>query len=119
MAEKEQPARPKRQPTKEALLANGPWLPPPWELADAAALQALVRGDAAPDQQRRAVKWLVEVCCGIYDVSYRPGAEDGRRDTDFAEGRRFVGLQVVKLTRLDLAKIRRTEPNADQTEPKS
>ena len=29
-------------------------------------------------------------------MSYRPG-EEGRRDTDFAEGKRFVGRELFKL----------------------
>ena len=40
--------------------------------------------------------WLIVDCCDYYGLSYRPG-EDGRRDTDFAEGKRFVGAQVVKM----------------------
>ena len=119
MAEREQPAPPKPRPTKDALLARGPWMPPQWDLADASAMQALARGEASPEQQRRALKWIVETGSGTYDVSYRPGGEEGRRDTDFAEGRRFVGLQLVKLLRADLAKLRRIEPNADKAEPKS
>lgn len=81
------------------------------------AFQALVRGDASPDMQQRAVKWLIGAA-GTYDLSYRPGP-GGDRDTVFAEGKRFMGQQVVKLINLDLAKLKRDEPNADQHEPKS
>lgn len=86
---------------------NGPWAPVDYETADAAAIQALDRGDATPEQQRRALKWLIEKACGTYDLSYRPG-EDGRRDTDFAEGKRFVGSQVVKMLKLNLSLLRRS-----------
>jgi len=34
---------------------------------------------------------------------------EGRRDTDFALGRAFVGRQLVKLTKLDLGKLRKIE----------
>ena len=82
-----------------------PWMPPDWEKADAGALKALARGDASPDLQRRALDYIVKTLAGTYDVSYRP---DSDRDTSFAEGRRFVGLQIVKLINLSLEKI----PNA-------
>jgi hypothetical protein len=77
-----------------------------WEVPDAAAIQALDRGDATADQQRRALDWIINKAAGYYDLSYRPGGEEGRRDTDFAEGRRFVGGQIVKLSKLNLAKFK-------------
>jgi len=66
----------------------------PWEPADASALQALTRGEASPEQQRRALDWIVKVGAGTYNVSFMPGQADS---TAFAEGRRYVGLQIVKL----------------------
>lgn len=93
-------------------------LPPEYEVADVSALQALGRGEASPDQQKRALKWLIEKAAATYDQCYRPGSEDGRRDTDFAEGRRFVGLQAVKLLRVNIAALKRTEPRADPHEPR-
>lgn len=86
---------------------NGPWVPADYDIADAGAIQALGRGDATPEQQKRALKWLIEKACGTYDLSYRPG-EEGRRDTDFAEGKRFVGSQVVKMLNLNLSLLRRS-----------
>ena len=74
--------------------------------ADAAAIQALGRGSASTDQQKRALDWIITKCCATYDMSYRPG-EDGVRDTAFAEGRRFVGLQVVKLLKIKIGLLRR------------
>jgi hypothetical protein len=79
-----------------------PWKPPAWEIADAAALQATAHGRASPEQQQRAVKYIVNVLAATYDGSFRPGP-DGDRVTAFAEGRRMVGLQIVKLTSLNLA----------------
>lgn len=77
------------------------WAPPHYDEHDVRAIQALAKGEANPGQQARALKWIVEVCSNAYDMSYRPGGEDGRRDSDFAEGRRFVGNQIVKLTKLN------------------
>jgi hypothetical protein len=81
----------------------GPHVPPAWEIPDAGAIQALARGDASSDQQRRAIEFIVNSLCGTYDLSYRPESE---RATCFAEGRRFVGTQIVKLTKINLSKMR-------------
>ena len=94
-----------KRPTPEALADRAPWLPTAWEPADAAAVQALARGEATPEQQRRALAWVVERCAGYYDVSFRPG-DGGDRETAFAEGKRWVGAQIVKLTKVALYKLR-------------
>lgn len=86
-----------------------PWKPIPWEPADVAAIQALARGDASADQQKRALDYIIHGLAATYDLSYRPGGEDGRRDTDFAEGKRFVGTQIVKALKLNLAAIRQAK----------
>lgn len=90
---------------RQAIEDHAPWKPPAFETEDAAAIQALGRGSATPAQQKRALDWLVNKACATYDLSYRPG-DDGRRDTDFAEGRRFVGLQLVKLLHLKIGMLR-------------
>lgn len=79
-----------------------PWKPPHWDKADAGAIQALMRGEAAPHQQQRALAYIIEMLCGTYDMSFRPA---GDRDTCFAEGKRFVGNQLVKLSKLNLSKM--------------
>lgn len=76
-----------------------PWQPPDWEKADAYAFQALARGDCPPHLQQRALKFVIEQLAGTYDQSFRPESE---RATAFAEGRRFVGLQLVKLLKVNL-----------------
>jgi hypothetical protein len=87
----------------------GPWEPVKWENSDAAAVQALYRGDATADQQRRALTWILETAAATYDMSFRPGGLDGARASDFAEGRRFVGNQIRKLIVLNLSAFK--EPN--------
>lgn len=79
--------------------------PPKWETADVEAFQALQRGDASPHLQKRALDWLIHKAAGTYELSFSP---TDQRLTDFAEGRRFVGLQVVKLLALDTNKVRKT-----------
>lgn len=60
------------------------------------AIRALYEGKASDGQQRLAFRWIVEEAARVRDLSYRPGP-DGERATAFAEGRRFVGLQVLKM----------------------
>ena len=81
------------------------WAPAPYDPADIGAIQALGRGEAQPHQQTRALKWIVEAVCGTYDQSFRP---DSERETAFAEGRRFVGLTLVKATKMDISKLKRS-----------
>lgn len=76
--------------------------PEPWasfeaEPADTAAIQALATGTANAGQQQHALKLIVERLCGTYDLSFRPGDD---RATCFAEGKRHVGSQIVRLTKL-------------------
>lgn len=89
----------------QALAEHRPWKPAAFDPADAAAFQALQRGTASSDQQKRALDWLVKKCCATYDLSYRPGLE-GERETAFAEGKRFVGLAIVKLCNVKIGLLR-------------
>lgn len=82
---------------------TSPVFPTPYDVADINAFQALKAGVADKDQQQRALNWLLQAA-GTFDLSYRPGSQ---RDSDFAEGKRFVGLQVHKLLMLDAARLSR------------
>lgn len=76
------------------------WLPVAYDAADVLALKACFAGQADPAQQRRALDWLITTAAGTYEMSYRSDADGGERETAFAEGRRFVGLQAVKLVNM-------------------
>ena len=78
-------------------------VPPQWDPADVRAIQSLAAGEATPEMQKRALNFLINKACLTYDLSYRP---DSDRETVFAEGRRFVGLQLVKLLNINLAAIK-------------
>lgn len=78
---------------------NKPYLPAQYDDADIAAIQALNEGIATEGQQQRALAWIINNVCGYYDLSFHPG-DDGRRDTDFSEGKRFCGAQIVKMLKL-------------------
>ncbi len=88
------------------IASEKPWHPAPYEIADLCAIKGLAAGTASPEQQQRALKWIIESVCATYELSYRP---TGDRDTAFAEGRRFVGLQLVKALHLDVSILRKNE----------
>lgn len=76
--------------------------PPVWENSDVAAFQALERGDADAGQQKRALAWIVNNACGTYDLDFRPD----QREHAFVSGRRFVGLNIVKMLKLKLTALK-------------
>ena len=84
-------------------LSTAPYVPAKWDDADVLALQALQLGEASEAQQKRALKWLIEIAAGTYEFHYYPS----ERDTAFALGRAFVGQQVVKLLKLNMLALRR------------
>lgn len=103
------------KPRKHVPRVQPAFQPGEWEQADISALQALEHGRATPEQQKRALRWILHQACKYTDVLYRPG-EDGRRDTDFALGRAFPAQQIVKLLRLNLAALPKRDARADPHE---
>jgi len=86
-------------------LSVGPHLPAQYEAADASALQALQDGSANEDQQKRALRWIIERAAGTYEAHFYPD----ERFTTFALGRAYVGQQVVKMLRLNVSTLRSME----------
>ena len=80
---------------------GAPWAPARYDDPDVYALKALERGDPTPEQCTRALNWIIHDLCKTFDMSYRPNSV---RDSDFAEGKRFVGNQIVKLLKLNMRK---------------
>lgn len=72
--------------------------PAPFDLADVVAIQAVYHGTASPDQQRRAMLWIMRGAAMVNRQSYRPGDSHA---TAFVDGRRFVGLQILAITDLN------------------
>lgn len=113
---KSEPPKRRRPPvTDQSLLENASWMPARYELADISAVQAVARGDADSNQQRRALDWIIRQACATYDWPFRPNSA---RDTDVALGRQFVGQQIVKLLHLNPGGLRGRNPNADPPEPR-
>lgn len=86
------------------------WQPVDYSHADVVAFQALAQGKADAAQQARALRWVIEGAAATYELSYRSDMDGGERETAFAEGRRFVGLSVVKMVNMPpelVAKLRK------------
>lgn len=69
-----------------------PWLPAPYDETVTWAVRAFAKGLATEGQQQIVWHWIMRAS-GVDDQSYRPGHPD---DTAFAEGKRFVALQLRK-----------------------
>jgi hypothetical protein len=86
-----------------------PWLPKPlpWASPDytddvIAAIRQVEQGKANEAQQKLFWRYLMYVTSAteeFQDLSFRPDDRGGQRATDFAEGKRFVGLMIRKLLR--------------------
>jgi len=70
------------------------------------AIKAIAAGTANDEQQKRAMSWIINTLCGTYDLSYRPNSE---RDTCLAEGKRLVGLALVKEINMPVELLRRND----------
>jgi hypothetical protein len=84
---------------------------PLWEDADAYAIQALERGEATPEQQKRAITWIVNEACQTYGFCMTP--ENDRLSAIF-DGRRFAGLQIVKLVKINLSILKENRRQAEE-----
>ncbi len=73
------------------------WHPPDYVEEDVRAIQSLVQGDATPDEQQRALRWIIEQAAAVYDEPFRPGNAD---TVAYMLGRRSVGLAIIKLMKL-------------------
>jgi hypothetical protein len=91
------PTRPRSQPER-------PWQMPRIADADIFAVQAVAGGTATAAQQQRAFDYVVRVLCETDRMTFWPGipgtGDDGRRATDFAEGKRWVGLQLLRIKKM-------------------
>jgi len=82
---------PRRDSVEECVPNKDPLARPDYTEADVWAIRALHRGEATPEQQKRALAWMVRAF-GTHDTSMRPGDP---HLTAFAEGRRHAGTTIV------------------------
>lgn len=75
-----------------------PFFPYPWadNIPVVLAMKAMKEGKASGPQQQMVMQALLSVT-GYHDMSYRP---DNTHDTAFAEGKRFVGSQILKMVNM-------------------
>lgn len=91
---------------------TGVWVPPHLEIQDGYALQALERGEATPEQQQRALRWIVEVACMAYQDTFDI---DNERKSSHMQGRRFVGLAIIQAIKLNMQAVKKArEKNNDE-----
>jgi hypothetical protein len=90
-----------------------PWAPPPLELPEVAAIQAVAKGEATPDQQQLAMRVIVEKIGCAYEETYCPG-QNGARDSDFYQGRRRAGTMLRSFINAKLKNFK--DPDAAPTE---
>lgn len=76
------------------------WKPVDYSSREVEAVKALAAGEASAEQQRLALDWVITTAAGTYELSFRSDKDGGDRETAFAEGRRFVGMQVVKMVNM-------------------
>ena len=82
-------------------------------IAKGRAIEACINGQADADQQKLAMKTIIEDVCGAYDLSFNVGY-DGDRLTAFAEGKRYVASQIVKTTRINYTALMEVTEHGDQ-----
>ena len=93
------------------------WHPAEYVRADVRAVQSLVNyaqlavvawneeemgpppEPPSPFEVKRALDWIIEKACQTYDTNFVPNDPNGRIAA-FVEGRRSVGQQIVKLSKL-------------------
>ena len=94
---------------------SAPYAPAPFSTPVAIALKNLQQGQATPDEQKMALTWIINIGARNYDMSYRPGGLEGDRDSCFAEGKRFVGSQIIKLLNTPLGVLKQQVGDDDAT----
>ena len=81
----------------------GPWDRTAVDEFAAGSIKALFRGDATEHQQKKVAEFILTEICGIGDLQYYP---DSVRDSDFAQGKRFVGMELVRVKNMAMPKAK-------------
>lgn len=92
-----------------------PWAPPRASLPDVVAVKALAQGSATPDQQKRALHFIIVDVCKVDDEPFCPGVE-GQRATDYALGKRRVATYLRSLLSADIRQFKKGGEPSEQVE---
>lgn len=87
------------------------WIPVQTTDDEVMAIKALAKGEATQIQQRAVLNWLIHRAAGTYELSFRSDGDGGARETAFAEGRRFVGMELVKYINMPSEKVHKEAEN--------
>jgi len=72
--------------------------PVPWKTdmndEQEAALRSLLSGTANEGQQKTAVNAIIQTICETNGLGWNP---DSNRASDFAQGKRYVGLRILSV----------------------
>lgn len=71
----------------------------PWQfveptLDEARALKAVAVGEATPEQQKKALGWIIHRACGASLDTFSPGEPDV---SAYRQGRRAVGVLITQV----------------------
>ena len=72
-------------------------VPPHMTEFDYVNMVAVVSGQATSAQAKDAMEWVMREAARVQDQPFMLGGEDGRRATDFAAGRMYVGHLIREL----------------------
>lgn len=103
--------------TKPRAKTPQPWQLPVLEDADIFAVQALAQGVGGKAEQLRAWAFIRKLAAADL-MSFWAGGEDGRRATDFAEGKRWVADQLRRISRLKPAAVSSRDEPPPMPQPK-
>lgn len=92
-----------------------PYSYPDLEVSEAAAIIAVAKGEASPDQQVLAFRTIAEKISNMYDFHYYPKST---RDTDFALGKAQVGQLMVGIVKSGTEPFRQQALKKTQSPPK-
>ena len=65
------------------------------------ALKSLEKGTASPEQQQFILNFLIVIGCRTYDSDWFPD----ERVSCFAQGRRHVGMQIVRFAGMNIGNL--------------
>ena len=89
---------------------NVPWADVQFTEGEIASIKAFA------SQHRIGFEAIVRKVCRFDGISFAMGGEEGRRETDFAEGKRWVGKQLLNVVALQL-RPRTRGPEPGHQEP--
>lgn len=88
-------------------------VPPHMTEEDYVNMLAVLDKRATPQQAKSAVEWIMREAARVQDQPFMLGGEDGRRATDFAAGRMYVGHLIRQLVQPET--LRRIKAGASQS----